>query len=68
MAVTVIGGIIKAARGVVKVVKGVAEGDGEEITKGAVKIIRGTGRIIGGVVTGEVYQGRETADEAEEEY
>lgn len=68
MAISIIGGLIKAGRGVVKIVKGTVEGDGEEILKGTVKIIRGTGRVIAGALTGEVYEGGETQDEMEEDY
>lgn len=67
MAISVLGGILKIGRGVVKVVKGVSTGDGEEVVKGVAKVVRGTARTVVGAVTGSVIEGGEATDEADEE-
>lgn len=68
MAISTVGGLVKAGRGLVKVVKGIAEGDAEEVVKGSVKVVRGCVRVVTGTVTGNVVEGGEISDEAEEEY
>lgn len=62
------GGFVKLGRGLVKVVKGIAEGDAEEVVKGSVKVVRGCAKVVTGAVTGNVVEGGEISDEAEEEY
>lgn len=38
MAISIVGGLVKIGRGVVKIIKGAATGDGEEVAKGVIKV------------------------------
>lgn len=67
MAMSIVGGLVKIGRGVVKIVKGTATGDGEEVVKGVAKVVRGAARTAAGALAGSVYEGGEVADEADEE-
>lgn len=62
------GGLVKLGRGLVKIVKGIAEGDAEEVVKGLVKVVKGCVKVVAGTVTGNIVEGGEISDEAEEEY